>query len=98
MRVAIVSAYYSQGMGYSENCLPKALAALGHEVHLITSTYNVFGNRPEYESTYAGFLGPAQVEAGSSVVDGYHVLRLPGRDVRGYVWMDGLIDAVREIR
>jgi len=32
MRIAFVSSYFSEGMGYTENMLPKALALLGHEV------------------------------------------------------------------
>jgi hypothetical protein len=44
MKIAVVSIFYSEGMGYSENCLPRALAALGHEVHLITTVFNVYGN------------------------------------------------------
>ena len=54
LRVAVVSGFYSDGMGYSENCLPRSLAALGHDVHLITSTYNVYGNEVGYDANYRG--------------------------------------------
>lgn len=36
MQIAIVSDWFSEKMGYAENFLPKAMASLGHEVHLVT--------------------------------------------------------------
>jgi glycosyltransferase involved in cell wall biosynthesis len=84
-------------MGYSENCLPKALASLGHDVHLVTSTFNVYGNLPQYDEIYREFLGPRQIEPGSSTVDGYQVHRLESHIVRGYVWFKGLTRKIREL-
>lgn len=90
LRIVVVSAFYSEGMGYTENCLPKVLAALGHEVHLITSTFNVYGTEPLYDDTYSEFLGPREVLPGSTMVDGYHVHRLASTSVSGYVRIKGL--------
>src|SRR4051812_24408510 len=90
LRIVLVSAYYSEGMGYSENCLSKALASLGHDVHLVTSTFNVYGNLPQYDEIYREFLGPRQMEPGSRSVDGYRVHRLESKVVAGYVWIRGL--------
>ncbi len=59
MKIVIVSSFYSEGMGYSENNLPKALASLGHEVHVITSNLNVYGTSSDYPKNYESFLGPA---------------------------------------
>ena len=84
-------------MGYSENCLPKALARLGHEVHVVTSTYNVYGNEPLYGQTYERFLGPRQRPEGSSVIDGYHVHRLPPRQVSRYIRLKGLAPRIRSL-
>jgi glycosyltransferase involved in cell wall biosynthesis len=64
-------------MGYVENCLPKALAALGHEVHLVTSTAQVYFNSPAYAVTYEPFLGPGVVPGGVKALDGYTLHRLP---------------------
>lgn len=36
MKIVVVSTYCSSGMGYTENCLPRVLAARGHDVHLLT--------------------------------------------------------------
>lgn len=97
MRIAIVSSFYSEGMGYTENCLPRALAARGHDVHVITTVYNVYGNEPHYAKTYQDFLGPSVVSAGSTTVDGYQVHRLAASIRFGYVVADGLIAKVRDV-
>jgi glycosyltransferase involved in cell wall biosynthesis len=97
MKIAVVSTFYSEGMGYTENCLPKALAALGHDVHVITTTFNVYGNEADYAKTYERFLGPSTVSPGSTFIDGYCVHRLPARIRGGYVVVTGLSRKVREV-
>lgn len=94
LRIAIVSAFYSEGMGYTENCLPRALAGMGHDVHVVTSTYNVYGNEPLYDQTYRGFLGSHQLAPGSTRVDGYQLHRLDAALFSGYVNMKGLVGKV----
>jgi glycosyltransferase involved in cell wall biosynthesis len=98
LKIALVSPFYSEGMGYSENCLPKALACLGHDVHVITSTYNVYGNEALYDQTYAKFLGPRQRPVGSMVVDGYQVHRLPPRELSRYIRLKGLAPKIRSLQ
>ena len=98
LRIAVVSTFYSPGMGYSENCLPRSLAALGHDVHLVTTTYNVYGNEPGYDATYREFLGPPIVEPGTFDVDGYRVHRLPTALTFGYPRLLGLRRQIKNIR
>lgn len=97
MKIAVVSIFYSEGMGYSENCLPRALAALGHEVHLITTVFNVYGHEADYARTYQEFLGPPRLGPGTTVVDGYQVHRLDATVRAGYVVSHGLMAKVNEI-
>ncbi|HKW01847.1 MAG TPA: glycosyltransferase family 4 protein [Vicinamibacterales bacterium] len=97
MRIAVVSTFYSEGMGYTENCLPRALAALGHDVHVITTVFNVYGNEADYAKTYRAFLGPNRVSPGRSSADGFQVHRLDANVVGGYVVPRGLAAKVREI-
>lgn len=97
MRIVIVSTFYSEGMGYSENCLPKALASLGHEVHLVTSNLNIYGNLEIYKKTYEQYLGPADQGVGKFIVDGYTVHRLPSRIVFSYVYTKKLFAKIKEI-
>lgn len=97
MKIIFVSAFYSEGMGYCENSLPKSLAALGHEVHLITSNLNVYGNLPIYDKTYKSFLGPANQGIGEFNVDGYKVHRLQSKLKFGYVYYSGLTNKIKEL-
>jgi len=97
MKVVIVTAFYSEGMGYTENCLPRALASLGHEVHVVTSSLNVYGTSADYEQTYSAFLGPAEQGTGRFEVDGYTVHRLAHELMAGYVRIKGLGSAVRRL-
>jgi len=77
MRIVCISPWYSEGMGYTENMLPKALAAQGHDVHLVTSTAQINYYSPNYEKTYQSFLGPKFKEPGVQHIDGYTLHRLP---------------------
>lgn len=97
MKIVIVSGFYSTGMGYSENCLPKTLAILGHDVHVITSCLNVYGNLPDYDNTYKPFLGNA--DQGTSIfrTDGYTVHRLPSTFIFGYVYIKGMYKKLKQL-
>jgi glycosyltransferase involved in cell wall biosynthesis len=97
VKIVLVSAFYSEGMGYCENSLPKALASLGHEVHLITSNLNVYGNLPIYNETYKSFLGPADQGVSEFFVDGYTVHRLKSKLIFGYVYYSGLLTKIRRL-
>jgi glycosyltransferase involved in cell wall biosynthesis len=97
MKIICVSAFYSEGMGYCENSLPKALAALGHEVHLITSNLNVYGNELMYSKTYESFLGPADQGTGRFKIDGYTVHRLQSKILFGYVYPKGLVRMIKKL-
>lgn len=81
LKIAIISDWYSENMGYAENFLPKAMAALGHDVHLIASTAQVYYRSPTYQKTYQPFLGPNIVSAGVKKVHGYTLHRLPMRSI-----------------
>ncbi len=85
-------------MGYTENCLPRSLAALGHDVHIVSSTLNVYGNTPDYERTYQGFLGPAIQPAGIHRSGSVTIHRMPFRLIRGYVSIKGLFGKIRTLR
>jgi glycosyltransferase involved in cell wall biosynthesis len=97
LKIVVVSGFYSTGMGYTENCLPKFLAKQGHDVHLLTSVYNVYGNQADYSDTYEAFLGPARSSEGTFKVDGYTVHRLPTRLVLGYIWLSSLSKTIKSL-
>ena len=97
MKIVFVSSWHSEKMGYSDNMLPKAIAHLGHEVHLITSTAQIYYNSELYETTYGVYLGPSIVDQGSKVIDGYTLHRLPfysGREIS----IKGLLEKIAELK
>jgi len=97
MRIVLVSDFYTVGMGYIENGLTKALAALGHDVHVVASNLNVYGNLDEYDAAYGKFLGPAECICEEFSIDGYTVHRLPHQRVGRYVRINGLISKLRQL-
>ena len=71
MRIVFVTQFFSKGMGYTENMLPKFLSKLGHEVLVLTSDLQVYGNSLKYKSNYQSFLGEANC---GEVVENYQGL------------------------
>jgi len=98
MRVVVVSDWFSETMGYSENFLPKALAAQGAEVHVVTSDVQTYFDSPLYAETYEPFLGPGVVSCGVKLLDGYTLHRLPHARRRGRLRIKGLLRYVRTLR
>lgn len=85
-------------MGYAASCLPKAMAALGQDVHVVTSNVQVYFDSPLYKETYEPFLGPAVQECGTGRLDGYALYRLPHCYWRGRFRIRGLTSKLRELR
>jgi glycosyltransferase involved in cell wall biosynthesis len=103
MRIAIISDWFAEKMGYAENCLPKALAALGHDVHLITSNAQIYFDSPTYRETYEPFIGPPIVECGTKQLDGYTLHRLPhgrwtGKHWKNRLYIQNLVETLSDIR
>lgn len=98
MRIAFLNYWFSEGMGYSENMLPSAMARLGHQVHLVTSDVQVYFDSPSYDRTYRPFLGPPVVPCGMRSVDGVTIHRLPFRSFCGLRGVRGLIPLLRQLQ
>ena len=77
MKIIITNDWFSENMGYAENLLPKFLALQNMDVHLITSTAQIYFNSPFYAKTYEPFLGPPIVKPCVKELDGYILHRLP---------------------
>lgn len=90
MRIVFISDWFSEKMGYAEHCLPKAVASLGHEVHLITSNVQIYYNSPNYQTIYEPFIGPNIVHCETKKIDGYTLHRLPYGKFIGKLRIRGL--------
>ena len=97
MKIVILSNWFSEKMGYIENCLPKSLAKLGHEVHVIASTAQVYYNIPEYSSVYEPFLGKNIQDEKVSNIDGYTLHRIPFITISNIICFKKLGKKLREI-
>ncbi len=98
MRIALINDWFSEKMGYTENCLPKALAKQGHDVHMITSNVQSYFDSPGYAETYEPFIGPAIVETGTKALDGYTLHRLPHAPARVRLRIVGLRDRLKALQ
>lgn len=97
MRICLITEWFSPNMGYVENCLPKALVHLGHDVHVISSTYNVYATSKSYKSIYEPFLGPPNAAAGDFQIDGFTLHRLPSLRSRGTFKLKGLYHLLHDL-
>ena len=98
MKIIFVSSWYSEGMGYLENCLPKALIKLGHEVHLITSTAQVYYNQPYWRDAYSAYLGEPIVEERTNDSNGVTIHRLDFKTIRKRISIIGLTTLIKSIK
>ncbi len=98
MKIVFLSVWFSENMGYIENCLPKAMASLGHEVHVISSTAQVYYNDPFYKSVYEPYLGTNITQPLTKNVDGFILHRLSFRSLKGKIFLKGLRKELKHIK
>lgn len=98
MKIVILSVWFSDNMGYIENCLPKSLAKMGHEVHVITSTAQVYYDEPNYNSIYKSYLGDRIQPVGEYKSDGFTIHRLPFGTIGDKIYIKGLGRKIRKIK
>ncbi|MGB4839015.1 MAG: glycosyltransferase family 4 protein [Saprospiraceae bacterium] len=86
-------------MGYAENFLPQAMARLGHEIHIITSTAQVYFDQPFYYNTYFEFLGDPIKEKGVYIEKGVCIHRLPfNKILKKHLFIPDLISKIKELK
>ena len=99
MRIALISEVFSKQMGYLENCLPKYLARLGADVHVITMDLFPYYQMHDFQETFGNFSESERLTPGTvEQYDGYTLHVLPHRKVLGYMRMSNLQDKIRSIR
>jgi glycosyltransferase involved in cell wall biosynthesis len=99
LRVAILTETFSPKMGYIGNMLPRHLARLGADVHLIALDLAPYHHLPDFQQTYGSFSAEGLPPAGTVADhDGYTLRVLPHRRALGYVRAVGLEGALRAVR
>lgn len=97
MRIVFISDWLAELMGYAENTLPKAVASLGHEVHVVAANVQPYYDSPAYAATYERFLGKPVVPVGVKELDGVTIHRLPHGRVAGRLRIRGLVPTLRRL-
>ena len=99
MKVVILSETFAKNMGYMGNMLPRHLARLGADVHMVTLDLRPYYQISDFQQTYSDFKEAAVMPAGTvEGYDGYTLHVLPHRQLLGYMSMKGLAEKLREIR
>lgn len=98
MKIVLLTNWFSDGMGYIENCLPKAMARLGHEVHVVSSTAQVYYCEPHYRTVYEPHLGAGIREPGTTQLNGFTLHLIPFGEFRKKIYLRELKRTLEEIR
>lgn len=97
MKICYIFNGFSENMGYASNCLPEAVANLGHEVHSIAPNVQVYYNSPFYDETYKHFLGDAITKIESKKIGKFTLHRLPHKTKKSEVDIKFLYKKLKEI-
>ena len=99
MRVAILTETFAKNMGYLGSMLPKYLARLGVEVHVVTMDLPPYYQTKDFQETYGSFMCSTALSAGTiEEFDGYTLHVLAHKRLLGYMRMVGLWGKLRCIR
>ena len=97
MRIVVVSETFAKHMGYIQNFLPAALAAEGHDVHLVTTALPPNHTIAEFNEAYGEFLRHHHVPDGEHL-DGVQIHYEPFERRLGYTRLPGLRQTLRRLR
>ena len=97
MRIAVVSIFYSEGMGYTRELPAEGAGRARPRGPPDHDRLQRLRQRSRLRKTYQEFLGPNRVSPGTTTVDGYQVHRLDAKVIGGYIVSPGLDRKVREI-
>lgn len=99
MKIVILSETFSKNMGYMVAMLPKYLARLGAEVHVVTTDLSPYYQTQDFAKTYTEFSSKSQLVVGSvELHDGYTLHALPHHRVFGHLRIKGLKKKLSEIK
>lgn len=99
LKIVFLFETFAKNMGYLENMLPKYLARLALDIHVITTDLMPYYQFASLNSTYEEFYKDRRLTPGSvEQYDGYTLHVLPHERVLGYVRLKGLRRKLAELR
>ena len=99
MRIVILTETFAKNMGYLGSILPKYLARLGVDVHVVTMDLLPYYRTKDFQETYGSFMCSSTLSSGTvEDFDGYKLHVLPHKRLLGYMRMVGLWNKLRLIR
>lgn len=97
MKVVLITESFAKNMGYMGNMLPRYMARLGAEVHLLTTDLNPYYQIADFKETYTDFCTNLQVGTVERY-DGYNLHVLGHKRVGGYMRMVGMREKLASIQ
>jgi glycosyltransferase involved in cell wall biosynthesis len=97
MRVVLLSEVYAKGMGYLENLLPKYLARLGVETHVVATDLSMSFRQNSGKTEYDSFV-PRNVAGSVEILDGYTLHLLGHKRALGQIRMAPLKEKLASLR
>jgi glycosyltransferase involved in cell wall biosynthesis len=99
MRLVLLTEFFAKHMGYIGSVLPRYLASLGVEVHVVTLDLAPYHQIDDFLKTYGTFSAAAVPAAGTiEKFDGYDLHVLPHQSLLGYMRMPGLFNKLRDLQ
>jgi glycosyltransferase involved in cell wall biosynthesis len=97
--VAILSETFSPRVGYIQNILPKYLARLGVDVHLLTEDLPPYFQLNDFQKIYGQFTAHDRLTPGAvERINGFTVHVLGHKKILGYMRMQGMLPKLKEVR
>lgn len=98
MKIVLIAETFSKNMGYITNMLPRFLAQLGAEVHVITTELSPYHQIEDFKEIYSQFVEKNKSSfIGMERYDGYTLHILPHQKLMGYIRIRGMGSRLREI-
>ncbi len=98
MKIAFLCETYPRNMGYLGTMLPKYLAKLGADVHVLALDLPPYWQMPSMRDSYRRLAGTGQLKVGSiEQVDGYTVHVMRHKKMLGHMAMSGLSKKLKSI-
>ncbi|MAD02206.1 MAG: hypothetical protein CMK65_01075 [Pseudoalteromonas sp.] len=99
MKVVILTETFAKNMGYMGNMLPKYMAKLGVDVHVIALDLPPYYQIQDFKASYEDFIKTSDMRPGKvEQLDGYTLHILAHKRSLGYMKMQGLDEKLKELK